>query len=498
MGRFMSAAVMLTLVVGSGCGGGGGGGDGTEDGPADWVIPFVPTLGSRSLEVGLRNLDGGATTVDVMAYRPDGMAYGPMFPITLDGHDEESLPLATALSGFAAAGGTIYVRTPSRRVEVWFDVDAPLDDAAEASRAFALPDLVAPPPGPFWTGVNVTTLTTSVQIINAGGVAAPITVTAFEESTVDPSAPPVAHAVVLAPFAAAESRLFSPDGLSGIPGFVGSFLVESATPVAAASEEDITFDVPRTAMASRSMAVALSFGRDPRTIVPTFVDFALVARNDGDTSRTISITRVSASDGSPIFAGSRAIALAAHESRAVPTTDAPFDDLFGDVLATAGIQHVSIELSVPAGVDVAFRQFEPQFLAANMSVTPSPTGHVLIASDVRPAASFASLVRTYATVINPTSSEITVVAEALIPQPAGFDATATVLDTLTIPAHGRVNLSPDGTTYANRDLLVVDRIGLRFRSNAPLCVTAFRERRTAANALETLVVVPVRALDDGE
>lgn len=491
------AALWLTSVFAPGCGGGGGGA-GIVAGPSYWAIPLVPTSASRIVELGLRNLGDAASSVVIQAYLPSGATYAPSTLLTIDAGGEEIVALSTALGGLPAAGGVIYVSTPSRLIEVYFDVDIPVQAAAEASRAYALPDLAALPPGPFRTGVNVTTLTTSIQLANASGVVAPIAVTAFEESTVTPLAPPIAHVLVLAPFAAGESRVFTPDALSGITGFVGSFLVESPRPVVAAAEEDLAFDIPRVAAADRTVSTSVFFGRDPPSLLASYLDFALVARNDLDAPATVQLTRISRDDGTALFSSTRTISLAAHESRAVPTTAAPFDDLFGDVLAAGFFARYSIQLTVPAGVDVGFRQFEPQLLAANMTLEPTPIGHVLIVSDVRTLATLPSSVRTYATVYNPSNLSITVIAEAVVPQPSGFDASIVAIATLTIPAHGQVELSPDGTTYADRDGVLVDHVGLRFRSNSPSSVTARRETRTVTQAVDTLVPLPVRSFDDGE
>jgi hypothetical protein len=495
--RLFAGFLLLGALV-PGCGGGGGGGGGISPGPAFWAIPLVPTSPGRDLEVGLRNVGDSATSVSFQAYRPDGTTYAVSTLLTVDAGDEIVLPLSTVLSGLAAAGGVVYVSTPSRLVEVYFDVDVPSQGAAEASRACALPDLAAPPPGPFRMGVNATTLTTSVQIANASGVPAAITVTAYEESTVDPLAPPIAHAIALAPFAAAESRVFTPDVLSGITGFVGSFLVESPSPIAAAAEEDLAFDVPRVASVDRVVATSAFFGRDPQTVLASYLDFAIVARNDRDVAQVVQLTRVSRDDGSYLFSGTRSIALAPHESRAIPTTAAPLDDLFGDVLGATVLGRFSFELNVPAGVDVGFRQFDPELLLANMTLEPTPLGHVLLVSDVWTPVVLPSLVRSYATVYNASNVAVTVTAEAVVPQPAGFDASVVAISTFTIPAYGQVELSPDGTTYLDRDLVTVDHVGLRFRSNGPLAVTARRETRTVTNRIDTLVPLPVRSLDDGE
>lgn len=502
MGRVATSAVLLTLSLFAvaGCGGAGGGG-GVADGPASWAIPFVPTTGASSLFVGLRNLDDSSTTVSVTGYRPDGTAYALPLAVTIDGQGEEILSLSDAIGGVAAAGGALLVSTPSRHVDVYFDVEIPVIDAADASRAFALPDLSAPPPGPFRTGVNATTLTTAIQLGNASGALANVTVTAYEEDPLDPLAPPTSTAVVLAPFAAGESRVYTPAALSGIPGFTGSFLVESPAPVFAASQESsqsLAYDVPRVATKTRNVAVALLYGRDNQTIAPTFLDFALVARNDNDGPATLTITRIAREDGFALYSGVRSIPLEAHESRVVTTTDAPFDDLFGDVLLASTFQRISLELSVPAGVDVGLREFEPQALVALTSFTPCPYGHSVVVSDVFPSAVLPSSVRTFASVVNPSNAAITVTYEALVPQPSGFDAAPQALGTLSIPAHGRVDVSPDGLVFVNRDLVAVDYVGLRFRSSAPVCVTAWRATRSGTNAVQTLVSLPVRALDDGE
>ncbi len=507
MGRFTAvgftkSAVLATLLFLSaltlGCGGGGGGGDGIDAGPAYWAIPFIPTSVGRDVVVGARNLDSSSTTISHQSYRPDGSAYGASASLAIDGSGEAILSLSTLLSGAAAAGGVVYVSTPSRRVEVWFDVEVPSQLTGGASRACALPDVALPPPGPFRTGVNATTLTTSIQIANSSALVVPITVTAYEESLVDPLAPPVASVVVLAPFAPAESRIFTPDSLSGIPGFVGSFFVDSPSPVVAAAEESLAFDIPRVSTSTRTVAASVSFGEDPATVFASYLDFALVVRNDNDSPRSIQLTSIDRENGTSMFSGVRFISLAAHESRAIPTTAEPLVDLFGDVFATSTFGRFSIQLSVPAGVDVGVRQFDPQFLIANMALEPTPLGHVLIVSDVRTLAVLPSLVRTIATVYNPNDVPMTVTAEAVVSQPSGFDASVVAITTLTIPAHGQVEFSPDGTTYADRDLVLADYIGLRFRANAPFSVTARRVTRTASNAIVALVALPVRSFDDGE
>lgn len=157
-----------------------------------------------------------------------------------------------------------------------------------------------------------------------------------------------------------------------------------------------------------------------------------------------------------------------------------------------------MELSVPAGVDVAFREFEPIDLVALTSFTPCPYGHSVVVSDVYPAPTLPSAVRTWASVVNPSSAAITVTYEALVPQPSGHDAAPQAIATLSIPAHGRVDVSPDGLIFVDRDLVAVDYVGLRFRSSAPVCVTAWRVTRSPSDAVETLVSLPVRNLDDGE
>ncbi len=502
MGRVATSAVLLTLSLfaAGGCGGGGGGG-GISSGPSDWAAPFVPTSGAASYFIGLRNLDDSSTTVNVTGYRPDGTAYALPLAVTIDGAGEEILALSDAIGGFAAAGGVVYVATPSRHVDVYFDVEVPAIDAADASRAFALPDLAAPPPGPFRTGVNATTLTTAIQLGNASGAVAAVSVTAYEESLSDPLAPPVATTVVLAPFAAGESRVYTPDALSGIPNFTGSFLIESPAPLFAAAQEStqsLAYDVPRVATKTRNVAVALLYGRDNLTVAPTYLDFALVARNDDDSPRTLTITRMSREDGFALYAGVRSITLEAHESRVVTTMDPPFDDLFGDVLLSSTFQRIALEMSVPSGVDVGLREFEPQTLVALTSFTPCPFGHAVVVSDVFPSPTLPSAVRTYASVVNPSNASITVTYEALVPQPPGYDAAPQPISTLTIPAHGRVDVSPDGLVFVDRDLVAVDYVGLRFRSSAPVCVTAWRATRSGSNAVETLVSLPVRALEDGE
>ena len=223
------------------CGGGGGGGGYFADGPAFWGIPFAPVSASRDMIVGLKNLDDAGTTATVTGFEADGTPYGAPFVVTLDAFDEHRFSANVALG---EAGGWIEVDTPSRRVEVYFNVVDAGKAAEESARAAPLPDLLVPPPLTK-TGIAVNGLTDFIQISNASPVPNLIDVTAFEEPAADPLLPPTVTTPAPIVLLAFETILVTPDALSGIAGFIGSFDFTSPSPFFVASVEDLAYDVPR-------------------------------------------------------------------------------------------------------------------------------------------------------------------------------------------------------------------------------------------------------------
>jgi hypothetical protein len=67
-----------------------------------------------------------------------------------------------------------------------------------------------------------------------------------------------------------------------------------------------------------------------------------------------------------------------------------------------------------------------------------------------------------------------------------------------VPGHGRVDVSPDGIEFRDRDLMLVPRLTLRFTSNAAFGVTGVEERRTAGGFLFAVSPMVIRPLDSAE
>ena len=475
-------SLLVFVVATTACGKGGGGGGGLVAGSTDWGIPFVPDTAGRAMRIHLRNLDGGTTTATLQGYLPSGTPYAGPFTVTLDGQDEHSFSASTALLGATPAGGWIRVTTLSRRVEVAFNVDEPGQPAEESARAWPLGDLAAPPPSTY-AAITVNPATDFVALSNATATPVLLAVTAYDEPTIDPLLPPVSSTPPAISLAAFETKTFTPAAVSGIVGFEGALTFTGATPFFAAAREEIAFDgQPAVQAKGRLWYVPLDFGQE--TFSPaSFEDFILLVRNDAAASRTFTIDRIHTSDGTPILATPRSILLAAHESRRITTLDPPFDDLFGDATLAPFVK-VWMELSVPADVDFSYRQFDPVLGTDPMTAKAHPVGHVFETLDVFPEPVLPSAIRTFATIINPSTSPINVAITAVIPQPDGFDAGLAPLVTLTVPARGTVDFTPDGATYLNRDNAPVALIGLRFVSNSPFSVGG---RRVEVNAFDVIL-----------
>ena len=476
--------------------GNGGGGSGLVAGPADWGIPFLPDSTSFSMRVHLRNLDNGGATVTMQGYMPSGLAYPGPVTVTLDGDDERAFSISTALSGATPAGGWLHVTTPSRRVEVGFNVEEPSFPAEESARAWPLGDLLLPPPSTF-AGLTLSNATDFINVSNATATPVVLTVTAYREPASDPLLPPIVSTpppISLAPF---ETKTFSASGITGVAGFIGNVTFTGATPFFAAEQEALAFDgQPLAVPTTRLWYTSLLFGTE--TSGPdSFEDFVILARNDSDSSRTVSVNQIRTSDGGVILASPRSIILAPHESRIVTTQQPPFDDLFGDATG-APFLHVWMEYSAPPEVAVSFRQFNPLTNTDTMTVHAHPVGHVFHTLDVFPSPTLLSGTRTITTVINPFGSEISVDVFAVIPQPDGFDSGFDLLTTLTIPARSSIDFSPDGAVYLDRDGGATPLIGLRFNSNSPFSVAGERVTLSAFDIVLTRSPLLVRDFDDAE
>ena len=493
MRRLAAIAAIGTLMA---CGHGGGG-SGIAATSVDWGIPFVPSSASRTMVVCLRNVSGGATSATLQGYKPSGALYTGPVTVTLDGDDEHAVSISTALGGDVPAGGFVLVHTAARNVEVAFNVGEPGKSAEESSRAWPLGDLAAPP-ATTAASVTITTETDLVQLSNATAAPILLTVTAYLEPAANPLDPPTTSTPPAIALAAWETKTLTPDTISGITGFVGALAFTSASPFLAAVEEDLAFDgTPQVTIAPRQMYVTLSQGQV--TALPTtYTDFAMVVRNDADATRLVTLQEIRLADGSSLEPTPRSITLAARESRVITTLDPPFDDLFGDATLQPSLLRVWMHIELPADVDLSFRQFDPLTLASNMTVRPHTVGHIFETLEVFPEPVLPSTVRTFFSIVNPTNTEITVTVESLIPQPDGFDAGPVPLATLTVPALNRIEFSPDGVTYLDRDLVAADVVGFRLRSGAPFTALGRRVHQNASGLILMLSPTIIRNFDDAE
>lgn len=493
MGRLAWLAAAGVLLAGCG---GGGGSPFNSKGPVDWGVPFVPLGVSQSMRINLRNIDTSPATVTLQGYKIDGTPYSGAIPVTIDPSDEHAVDIFEALGGNDPLGGFVLVHTPTQMVEAAFDVKDPGKDAEEASRAWPLGDLALPPPATT-AGITITSQTDLVQLSNPTSAGITVFVTAYAEPF-DPFLPPVASSpapVALAPF---ETKYFEPDAISGVIAFHGALQLSSVSPFFVAGREDLAFDgTPPVHPADRILTAVVAFGQV--TAVPlTYTDFAMILRNDDDSSHTFTLNAITYPDGTALKLSPRTVTLAAFESREISTQGLPFFDLFGDATLETFLTRVRIEMTVPEEINVTFRQFDPVFLLSNMTVVPHTATHVADTLGVDPSPLFNGPTRTTMSIVNPTFSPVVVTVESLVPQPDGFAAPPVALATFTIPVGGFVDFSPDGAIYTDRDGFIVDVVGFRFKSPSAFVVVGRREVVTPGGVVLRLSPVIVRNYDDAE
>lgn len=482
-------ALVASALVTPGCGGGGGGGGGGFDaGPEFWGVPFTTPYASSSHRVTLQNLRRQTTTATLTSYAYDGSIVGGA-AIMLDAFRPETVEFGGTL-GIAWT----LVTTPSGGVEVCFahvDAAGPVD---EAHRGFPLPDLGAPPP--LTTQVLPVVLpATSLRISNATGAPSVVTVDAFATPT--PGQQATLSASTAVPLGAFATTVLDPGTL--VANFAGQLRLSSTSPFFAATTEG-GFDFgfaggPPVSRRDRVLHTDVAFGLEHASPIG-YTDFALVLSNTSDEARDVVLREVRRPDGSPLKLAPRTIGLGGRETRSVSTLDAPLVDLFGDALLAAGLTRARLELFVPRDVDVAARQFDPVSLV-HLGTRPFGTaGHVVDVLQLERNETPTTL-RQFVTVHNPSATPLTVTVSSLVPQPPGFDTGALPLTTLTVPARGFLDYSPDGTAFLDRDGLPVDFFGLRVTCPVSFALTARRERRAGNGLLLMISPTIVRSHDDG-
>ncbi len=482
------AAVWGSLGL-TGCGGGGGGGGGgPEGGPADWGVPATATSATQSLVLTLHNLTASDATVTLTPYAYDGTP-GGVTVVTLDGFDSETLDFA----GTPTVAWWL-VSTPTRTVEVAFahtDLTGPVD---EASRAFPLDDLGAPPPVTT-TSVPVVLDATTLRVTNATAAAVVVTATGYPSPV--PGTDAVSAGSVLLPLDPFETTLLDPDTFS--VGFTGQVGFSAPTPFFTAVVEgtnDLAFDgVPPVTRRDRTLHADVTFGLD-RAVFGGYVDFAVVLTNTSAEPRSVQVSQIRRFDGTAILLAPRSLSLGGHETRAVGTMDAPLADLFGDATLASYLTSARLEFFVPEDVDVSVRRFEPQFLIHLGTTRPQPAGHVVDVLQVWTLPTLTGAFRQWVTVHNPTGVEITVNVGVVVPQPDGFESASTPLTTVTVAPYGFFEFSPDGVDFFDRDGFAVDDVALRLTSATSFAATGRRETRAFNGQLTRWSPLVTRTHDD--
>lgn len=501
-------ALGLASVLAACGGGGGGGGGGLEAGPLDWGVPVLPHTGFDATLLTIHNLDADEAPWAYTAYAADGSVTGSDAGV-LRGFAELNIP-----TGLVASDPTtwIHVNTPTGRVEVAhraFDIGSIIAwdgtfaglSRDEATRAWPLGDLAAPPPTTD-VHVTITDATDVVRVYNASAAPAAVSVTAYAAPATfgtNATATPLAALAAIPPWGSVSFEPLSVFFLFG--GQPGQVVFSSAQPIFAGTRDGdvdvLDAGTPGVFDRDRTLFAEARFGRD-HSVPNGFTDFALEVRNDTASSRTFAIASVHRTDGTAILATERGLSLGAFETRTILTTDPLLADLFGDATLAPGLTHASLKLFVPRGVAARVRQFDP-FLHGHLArLRPEAVGHVIDVLSVMTTDVASPRTKQFVTIHNPSAAPIDVALAVIVSQRTAFDPAVLPLQTVTVPADGFSTVDVSALAYDDRDANPVSNVSLRCTSPNSFAVTGRIETRAVSGLLVTLSPLAVRVHDDAE
>jgi hypothetical protein len=236
----------------------------------------------------------------------------------------------------------------------------------------------------------------------------------------------------------------------------------------------------------RDVGFDLMFGRDAEG---NYHDFAVVATNPLTSDQTVVLQAVNLADGTPLLPGPRAIGLEPNATKYEATTTADsrglelgelsvFSDIFGDVTDTTSLQILTVQLSVPRGVDVSARDFDSVFKSYYRIVPGRQSTNDMGVAGVEYETSTISGVRNWISLMNPIGTDVEVFIRGRTP-----GGTEYILDSVIVDAFGRVDWSPDGEIFREDPTDItgppVPFMSFRFTSTAGIFVSGRKERRTA-------------------
>ncbi len=526
----LSTLLLCALVVAPlGCGSGGR--DATRGARRTafvFTLPFLPSAAGESATLGFKNATTTAAPVHVTPFKASGAMYAAATSsFTVPAQGELRLVLA-GLLGEAAAGG--WIRVDTRDITTL--VVATGEPTVLSTSGFVYPyiqrdilgagvesdALAAQATRADEVRVAVTPSTTSVQLVNqsvmemAGG-SVPLARMVEVALVGADGTMPTPTVIPVAPNAAFDVPF------GGLTGGVGHVRVRPM-PAAAAGE------LNRFSIAARESALQINaesrfretsdahlaglldvgfdveFGADAGGTVH---DFGTLLCNGSASTQSVVLQAIYRRGGQPMLTAPRLFSLRAGRTVFLATTDSLslglegtetswLSDLFGDVFAFGGFEAVTLVIQAPAAVDVSARHMDAAFGSFYRILPAQVQTNRACIYNMPVATSTASGTRTWISITNTTTGELTVPVRAFTP----MLGTEYILPDIVVPARSRLDWSPDGTQLREMPTATVGPFVSFLRLDmAPVSGALFAGRVEARDASGALLYArPVMVRDN--
>jgi hypothetical protein len=470
---FLLACGLLVGLVGCGSGSSSSSGQ-VRQGPMRFTLPLLPDASGETDVLGISNLSFSAAPVYITAFTPAGALNGPANqPFVVPARGELRMSLASVLD----VAGKGWLRVETRDVN---NPDAATGEPTPtATSGYVFPYLersttsgdieadTVPGIAQHSGGVSltITPQTNMIQLVNdsitenPGGNEIPLGVT-YAVSTFGADGAPSGTTVnvIVPPRGTYE---FAPSVT------LGHVHVEPRAPVPPSPPNHV-----RCSLAAREGTVATHVearflemeGSQASSLLSTGFDveygmgaggnvhdFALVMSNDSGSDQSVVLQAIYRRGGQPVLTTPRAyllrnqhtvwMATSTSQSQGLGTNEPSlFQDLFGDVFQFQGFEAVTLYVQAPRSVDVSARQFDAAFSSFHRILRPTPRTNRAGTYDLPVAPSTLSGTRSYVSITNPTSADLTVPIRAFTP----MMGTEYILPSVIVPAYSRLDWSPDG------------------------------------------------------
>ena len=500
--RILVIALLVTLPLlgATGCGStSDDAASGVVTGPCIFGIPFLP-LSGQTLAVGARNHGGSAGSVGITAYNEFGSPVAATNTLALPAGGEERTFVPGGVAGWVFAeffGGAKGLST------LYGERNVTGESGAILGGIFR--------PGPVYIGVDP--WTTAVQLINASKHMATPTPITYSIASYDYQGNMVGSAsTVTVPAHGSYQMTVNPSNVARVQatpmtlGGGGAFTsdTEQQSLMAGRLQDlQVSIEVRFLTVSDRffdRIGVDFDFGIDSDNNV---ADVGFHVSNSSSSPRNAVIQAVRDSTGTNLLAAPRVVTLPGNGAKFIATTTAdsrglevgqpsPLADIFGDVSA-ATMAGYTIEWFVDDDVSVHGANYDSVFGEWRKLLRPNPLSNIIVVSNLPIQETLPSGTRNYITFQNPINSPQTIFVRGNTP-----GGTQYILDSLTVPAFGRLTYSPDGQRFTetpfNNLEPAVPYMSFTFAPSGGLYVSGRTELRDGANRIvfcRPLIVDPL-------